>query len=370
MELTGVLLRAGDTASIQRLCKTRAGTVMQDMERTRAWQALGLLVDFDDALPSMSPVSPENRDLLWHIRDRLGSERRKPQHGLDIPLETLAWIVGQFRSLWPRASHPTGTTWGDTNAWDASEFLDSVINRLASDTSDRAVVALRKLINSPKDPYTPILLHAYDQQRHSRRELAFSGITLDRLRDVIDAKPPRTTSDLLAVVLFALHRLQAQLKGNDTDIVDKYWTDDGPPRDERTCTDRLIEDLERTLPVRGIARTPERDMPKDKRADVVFTAGDASLPVECKGQWNDDRWTAASLQLDALNLRDWRSQDRGLYIVYWFGAQVPPNRALRKRQHGDTPPGSPQELRRKLLDCLPAARHRSIAIEVLDLSRR
>jgi hypothetical protein len=368
-ELTDVLLRAGDTASLKRLYRNRSGTLLQDMDRTRAWQALGLLVDFKHASISLPAVSPEHRDLLWHIRDRVGSER-KPQYDLANQPETLAWIVAQFRSLWPHASDPLGTTWGNTNAWDASQFLVSIINRLASDTADRAVDALRKLIDSPKDAYTPILLHAYNQQRHSRRELAFSGIALDHLRDIIHARSPRTTGDLLAVVLFALHRLQSQLNGNDTDIADKYWTDQGTPRDERTCTDRLIEDLERTLPIRGVARTPERDMPKGKRADIVFTAGDASLPVECKSQWNNELWTAASLQLDALYLRDWRSQDRGLYIVYWFGPHVPPNRALRKLQRKDARPASPQELRRKLLDRLPAARHRSIAIEVLDLSRK
>ena len=368
-ELTDILLRAGDRSVLQRLYPSRLDRPLGNDERTRTWQALALLSDFAIVAPKLTPVAVESRDLLWYLRDRLGSERRKAGIGIEIAPDVLAWIVEQFRALWPYRRHPTGSTSGDTNPWDATEFIESIIDRVASDTSDAALALLQSLADAPQDSYTARLLYACDQQRRTRREISFPGVSLARLVDVLQARPPRTTDDILSIVLYALDRLQSQLRGNDTDTVNKYWRDDGTPRDEDTCTDLLIEDIERLLPRFGINRVPQRDMPADKRADIVFTAADAALPVECKSQWNETLWTAAHTQLDALYLRDWQTQDRGLYVVYWFGSDVPRHRALRVHPARATPPTTPDELRRQLVEALPVPRRGSISVVVLDLSR-
>jgi hypothetical protein len=130
------------------------------------------------------------------------------------------------------------------------------------------------------------------------------------------------------------------------------------------------DDIERLLPRFGINRVPQRDMPADKRADIVFTAANAALPVECKSHWNETLWTAAHTQLDALYVRDWQAQDRGLYVVYWFGSDVPRHRALRVHPvRGTTPPTTPDELRRQLVEALPVSRRSCISVVVVDLSR-
>jgi hypothetical protein len=281
----------------------------------------------------------------------------------------LAWMVEQFRAFWPYLRNPSSSWSGDTNPWDAAEFIQSIIDRLASDTSDAAVALLQSLCRAPQDSYTAHLLYACDQQRHTRREINFPGVSLPLLVDVLLGRPPRATDDILSIVVCALDRLQSQLRGNDTDTINKYWRDDGTPRDEDSCTDLLIEDIERLIPRLGINRVPQRDMPAGKRSDIVFTAAEAALPVECKAQWNETLWTAASTQLDALYLRDWQAQDRGLYVVYWFGPNVPRRRALRVHPERATPPSTPEELRRLLVEALPPPRRGSISVAVLDLSR-
>ena len=368
-ELTDILLRAGDRSVLQRLYLSRLDRPLGNDERTRTWQALAILSDFAIVAPRVTPVAVENRDLLWHLRDRLGSARRKAGIGIEIAPDVLAWIIEQFRPLWPYQRHPTGSTWGDTNPWDATEFIESVIDRVASDTSDAALAVLQSLADAPQDSYTARLLYACDQQRRLRREISFPGVSLVRLADVLQARQPRTTDDIASIVLYALDRLQSQLCGNDTDTVNKYWRDDGTPRDEDTCTDLLIEDIERLLPRLGINRVPQRDMPAGKRADIVFTAANAALPVECKSQWNETLWTAAHTQLDALYVRDWQTQGRGLYVVYWFGSDMPQIRALRVHTARTTPPTTPDELRRQLVEALPLPRRGSISVVVLDLSR-
>ena len=110
-------------------------------------------------------------------------------------------------------------------------------------------------------------------------------------------------------------------------------------------------------------------MPSNKRADIVFKIGEAELPIECKGQWNRNVWSAAEDQLDALYLRDWRSGGRGIYLVYWFGSGVAANYQLRAPPAGKTPPTTPEELRQLIRERIAPARRAAIAVEVLDLSR-
>jgi hypothetical protein len=244
-----------------------------------------------------------------------------------------------------------------------------LINRLAANTTAEAADELDALTAEPKDGYTVLLLYAADQQRRARREVNFAGVTVERLKDVVEARPPKTTDDLLAIVRYALKRLQKELRGSDTDTVMKYWRDNGRPREEDRCTDALIEDLQRLLPPYGIGRTPQADMPNSKIADIIYTIGDAALPIECKGQWNAQLWSAANDQLDAFYLRDWRSQDRGIYLVYWFGPDVDANYRLKSPPGGTPRPTMPNELRERLLERIAPARRGSVVVEVLDLTR-
>jgi hypothetical protein len=281
----------------------------------------------------------------------------------------LAWIVEQFRGWWPRCDRPLGGSVGDNNAWDASEFLHRLINRLAEDLSIEAANALEALVSQSEDEYTSFLRYAAERQRAARREARAPVITIGRLSNVVTAQSPQDSDDLLVMVCHAVSRFQAQLRGDDTDSVVKYWTDAGEPRSEDECTNRLIEDLERWLAPQGIRHTPQAQMPSGKRADVLFTIERAVLPVECKGQWHRELWSAAGSQLDTWYLRDWRCQETGLYVVYWFGEDVEPRARLQGPPGGGKRPTSPEELQELLKVHLPASRRGSIAVEVLDFSR-
>jgi hypothetical protein len=309
--------------------------------------------------------------LIWDLRHRFrGEHRGKQGQGVDFPAISQAWVIQNLRALWPRVNRPSGLTHGNTNAWDATDFIDTLIGRLARDVSAEGTEALRKLVVDVDDGYTPLLRHSYDLQRSARRETRFSGVTLERLKDVVERRPPKTSDDLAAVVHYALQCLQKELRGNDTDTIRKYWRDDGQPRDEDRCTDLLIEDLMRLMPAYGIGRVPQSDMPDGKIADIVFTINDVALPVECKGQWNRKLWSAAGDQLDAFYLRDWRAQDRGIYLVYWFGSDVESKYRLKGPPGKRACPTTPADLQRELSQSLAPDRRGSIGIVVLDLSHR
>jgi hypothetical protein len=94
------------------------------------------------------------------------------------------------------------------------------------------------------------------------------------------------------------------------------------------------------------------------------------LPVEIKGQWHADVWTAADSQLDRLYTADYAAERRGIYLVLWFGRQVPKSKLPRSSGRGKRAPTSPEELRTKLIASSRAAQEGRVAVVVLDLERK
>lgn len=368
LELLDALADANEFETLQRLASLRAEHGYADDEHRRNWQALGMLVDFDATATTFGEIRDEEKDFLWHIRHRLRGDRFQSRPTPTVTVQLSAWVIRQFRHLWPYTESPN-YSWGNTNNWDATDFLQFLIKRLGSDPTEAAGIELAALIADREDEYSPFLRHAAAQQRRVRREINFPGVTIEQLMSVIEDRAPQSTRDLLAIIRYALERLQSELRGSDTDAIAKYYQDNGRPRIEDWCTDRLIEDIQRLLPPYGIERIPQRDMPAGKCADIVFTIGELELPVECKGQWHKDLWTAACTQLDTLYLRSWRSQDTGLYIVYWFGPHVAREKRLQAPPPGVPTPTTAAELRTLLIERLPPERRGSIAVEVLDLTR-
>lgn len=369
LELIDVLDDSGANSELQEIGRHRAKRGYRDDQHRRNWLAVALMADFRATAAAIEAIGPADRDFLWHLRHRLRGDRTQDRPQRRTTPAAIGWILRQFRTLWPQQDRPSGITSGDTNPWDASTFIGLLVDRLATDPSTEATAELGVLAAEPVDGYTMSIRFAAEQQRRARREVNFQGVTLDRLKDVVESRPPKTTDDLLAIIRHALKRLQKELRGNDTDSVVKYWRDNGQPREENRCTDALIEDLQRLLPPYGIGRTPQADMPNNKIADIIYTIGNAALPIECKGQWNSKLWSAAGDQLDAFYLRDWRAQDRGIYLVYWFGPNVAANFRLKTAPSAAPQPATPNELRDRLIKCIAPTRRGSIVVEVLDLTR-
>jgi hypothetical protein len=118
-----------------------------------------------------------------------------------------------------------------------------------------------------------------------------------------------------------------------------------------------------------IQRVTEADMPQTKRADLAFARAAMQLPIEVKGQWHTDVWDAATGQLDVQYLIDWRSEQRGIYCVLWFGdLPAASKRRLKAHPDGLASPQSAEELGTMLIDRIPEARRPLIDVVVLDLT--
>jgi hypothetical protein len=298
-------------------------------------------VRFDTVKQDLSHFGVERPEFIWDLRDRF--QLRGGIFPLSIP--QAKWIVSQFRSAWPY-SVMIGSSSGDRNPFDATDFIRAVLNRLADDTGADATEALQELVSAPVDSYSDLVRHMAAEQRQKRAEEEFSPLQ------------PKE----LAIA-------QQVLLGDDLDQVRDFWRDSGIPYDENRCRDRLAAIIGPELRYYDIQRITEADMPKTKRADLAFARGRLQLPMEVKGQWHPEVWAAATDQLDTKYLVDWRSEQRGIYCVLWFG-NVPSSsrKRLKGPPAGIPTPKSADEMRNLLTGLIPECRRSLIDVIVLDLS--
>ncbi|MCE8013088.1 hypothetical protein [Billgrantia desiderata] len=360
-EMIDRLLRSNRRDELRRLIADRQEREITD-ERRRNWQAVALIVDFDAARSRLSGmIEPE---LLWHLRALAGHGRRDEGTGVFLSVEQLAWMIETFRGKWPEVARPVGTTIGEANPWDASEYIRTLITRLGNDVSTQAVAALAALRDTPDKGYTWTLRIVSAEQRQKLADEGYTPPTLDQIKMVLEGGPPGSVADLRAIIVEELQELGRRLRGSSEDEVSLYWTDNGRPRTENDCRDRTVTLLRGHLEPLSIYPADEADMPQGKRADIVFIHGGLLLPVEAKRQQHSDLWTAIDNQLEAFYTGHWQAQGKGLFLVFWFG----PSHSVPKRPSGGPKPTTATELQHEL-DQHPAVAAGRVEVIVLDLSR-
>ena len=362
-ELINFLVRRGLSTDLRALVQERvADDEALDGARRDRWLSVAFFADFEAAEPALDAAVQADPDLFWQIR-----ERGWPKTGPQPSVRSLAWLVRKFRGPFPMTPHPSGSSSGDRNAWDATGTIHGMIRRLASDTSDAALAALSALRDGCADDYQPFIQNACAQQLKARRESAFLAPDLKTVKAVLDNKGPVTVADLQAITLDALTRIQERMGRDDVNQVGMFHGPTGPLGEE-ACRDRLVI-LLRDIVGHGIDAIPERFMPEGKRADVVMALGSLQLPIEIKGQWHRELWSAASTQLDAFYTIEWRAKGIGLYLVFWFGNDVPDSRKLKSRGRGTTRCGTPDQLQKALTEEIPEHRRDAIKVVVMDVSK-
>lgn len=364
--LIDCLAFGGALDALSDVAEVRAGTMFRNFEHMLSWLAIDVLARFEAVLPDLDGIGARNPEFIWFLRDRFRFERRG---GMLRPTVSQAeWIIAEFRGHWAYATLE-GSGSGNTNDYDATDFLRSLINRIADDTSAEASEALQRLIAGPSDRYSELIRHMAAEQRQKRAEEDFSALVPNQLAALLQDGAPGNIEDLKALVLEEMDVARRKLLGDDLDSVVDFWTDAGIPRDENRCRDRLAAMIGPELARYDIHRITEADMPMTKRTDLAFARGTMQLPVEVKGHWHKNVWNAATGQLDVQYLIDWRSEQRGIYCVLWFG-DVPSASKRRLKTHPDglRSPANANDMRAMLIARIPEARRALIDVLVFDFT--
>ena len=360
---------AGWLDGLKLIAKARLAAVPQDGDRYRYWRGIQFGFDFDEAVKGLGKQSKLDRDWLWHLSQTFYNRFGDKDGRISPSLAQLEWLAKVFRMLWPHVDRPAGVTSGDDNPWDATQLIEWAVFQIAKDPSDHATRMLRALRDAPEDGYTGTLQAAIAMQRRTRLEANFKSPPLATYKAILcDSGQPQNAADVQAIVLGELAFLQERLRGDALNPVNNFYDDKGKPRRENACRDQLLIALGPTLPF-NIQTPPEVAMPQGNRSDGAFAFGDISVPLECKGQWHKDVWTAAATQLDRFYSIEHKAAKKGIYVVFWFGANAPAGKRLKLPPNDAPKPENAQDMQLALQTLLPIERRADIAIVVLDLTR-
>lgn len=306
-----------------------------------------------------------SRETIWTIKSLILPDRTEGE-SLRLPPERYEAIIEAFALLWPSVGYPDGAWSGDQNPWDASEFVTCCINALGSDPTSAGTEALERLsLSIAHTTYLPQLKHVAYSQRRSRRDEEYTPPTINAVAKILSNSYPSSVKDLQAVILDHLDDLQRYVTNADTGGWEAFWESDHP-KIENVCRDRLLDLLRPRLPG-AIELFPELPMPAHNRVDIYATILGQGLPIELKGQWHPEVWSASKTQLDEKYARDWRTGGLGIYVVLWFGKVSGKN--LPRRPDGTPIPTSPSELQTMLLEALGEGERSRIDVIVFDVSK-
>ena len=365
VELIDCLIAAGEFDTLRKYADKQRASGISDEECSSDWDAVALLVDFEKVHDQLGKTRGCGPDFLWHLRSRLGRRHDEGSPAALSPSQ-LSWIIRNFRTMWPNVPHPPGSTSGDANPWDAAQYIVALINRLGGLTSNEAITALSVLRDEPADSYTDHLKRAFSEQAQKVVEEVYKPPTIAELASVLGDGRPNSMGQLQAVMLEELTEAQRKIRSHPADWYRDFFSN-GIPKDEEECRDTLLK-IFGDYPY-GILCEPEGHLADDKRSDIRCTIDQLMLPIEIKGQWHKDLWHAADTQLDKLYSNDWRAHSKGIYLVVWFGDNVPKNKKLQSPGKGRIRPTTADGLRLALIENSVVAKQGGIEVVVLDLVR-
>lgn len=365
-ELIDCLIRAHEMEALRALALNRWADKCRDERSRRNWQAVSLWTDFDRVKRAFDAATDRDPTLIWTLRNRLGGHRRRDEVAVAVSPQLMAWIIECFRVAWPYRDHPSSAHSGDQNAWDAAEYLIRLIGQIGDDPSDEAKALVTELCDAPRDGYTDYLRRVATEQGAKRADLAYTPPTVADIATALDGVLPATHAALKAEVMAALERVQARVHSDPTDCWRGFYRDDRiTPKGEEDCSDHLANLLALEAP--GIRFDPEVHVGGDREVDIGCSVKNLRIPIETKGQWNPDLWTAADWQLGGQQAVDHQAAGHGIYLVYWFGPQPSP-KGLRNPSRGAISPATPEELQVLLKKNLTAGDQQGLSVFVLDLT--
>jgi len=363
-ELADCLLHNGKFEELKQLVPSL--DLLADEERQKYWISVNILINFEETINRLEN-QVFDKSLIWTLRDRITGRYRENHYKNLLNTNQLDWIITTFRKLWPNVGHPIGGTFGDTNPWDASEFIIQLIKLLGKNYCDEACEVMERLKISSFDGYTDLIKTVQYEQKLIRSEHLYVAPTINEIKAFINNDEPQSISDLQTVILDELSIVQAKIISDDAESWRGFLNDQGKPFNEERCRDHLIGLLRQGD--KTITYEPESHVADDKEVDITCAVGKIRIPIEIKGQWHPDLWTGADKQLNKLYATDWRAEGRGIYLVLWFGERSD-NKKLKTPGRGKLKPTTPHQLQDMLVLNSRTAQEGKIKILVIDCNRK
>lgn len=345
--------------------------LQSDLARRGTWFAIGLIIAPEEFMPliRVAPIDTAS-SVIWHVRDFAGPPNKLKFGQLSVgQVEFLVDLAGRH---YTKVGPPLDGWSGDTNPWDAAEFVVRLVNWLSTNTSDDAERALTRLSLAPAlKSYADDIKHAAAQQRIRRIDDKFRQPTWKEVIEALRNGRPANVADLHALVIAHLKDLNAGMRVVNTDTYKRFWNESShghvtSPKIEESCRDALVELLRPRLQHHGVRIEPEGHMAADKRADIVAFLSNMKVVVELKRDFHQEVWTAAQDQLERFYTQDPEARGYGIYGVFWFGSRR--RRVIPNPPKGIARPRTADQMQNQLAALVPFDRREHIEIIVLDVT--
>ena len=347
------------------------GSKQIDQPQRNLWLATAWMASPDRYEAALQQVAQSCSEIVFDLRDLSGYSRNSAA-GLEPSLKQIEFLIRLVGSLYLPTGYPSGVYGGDRNAWDAVDFLRTLVNVLSANGVTAATEALSRLVADPiLAAYRLEIQHALAKQRARRREAEYDRPDWSRTVRALNNQPPATVPDLHAILVEHLDDLHNRIRTENTDIYRMFWNLDGhgrllSPRPEEACRDDLITLLRPRLAPLGIGLEPEGHMAGDRRADISAAMPARKILWEIKRDYHPDVWTAPDDQLERFYAHDPEALGFGIYLVFWFGDRRSSAIPLAS---GGQRPNSAAEMETMLRARLPADRSVRTAVIVIDVTR-
>ena len=369
---SGLSMAAVHSDLLQLAREVLSGRVTVDQLQRDRWLASAYFLSPPEFQAEVEREVDQRPGIIFLLRDLSGYERRSGGHAVTLPLNQAEFLARLTGSVFPDAHSPSEAWSGDTNAWDASEFMHHLVNAISAVPTDAATAALVRLEGVPGlASYQMHIRHSLASQRQRRRQAAYDRPDWARTLRVLDKGPPANVADLHALLVAHLLGSKLRIAGANTDIYKQFWNEDSytrptTPKPEESGRDVLVDLLRPSLLPLDITVEPEGHMVADKWADIAVAMPGRKILCELKRDYHADVWSAAETQLDRFYTIDPEAKGFGVYGVFWFGDKrggpVPaPPRGLPQ-------PQSAADMEAMLRGLLPEQKRDRIAVVVLDVS--
>ncbi|OPH37935.1 NACHT domain-containing protein [Moraxella equi] len=246
------------------------------------------------------------------------------------------------------------------------EFLGNIIFMLGKQPSDNPLPVIDRLLNNPiyQDLHTSLKSIRFDYLKKSAME-NFKAPTPENIVNLLEKDDIVSSENLRAVILEELELYQNDLNGHDTTTKSIFYH--GEQRvDENTASQYIAERLRLRLEHRQVLLDIERYMHNQKRCDIVcskiINGKRKIVPIEVKGQWHPEVYSAFDNQLNKLYTIHPDSEGQGVYLVLWFGKD---EKVANRKGHCIQ---NAEELYQKIQENLSEELRKRIDIFVIDLS--
>ena len=236
-----------------------------------------------------------------------------------ISPEHLEFLIETFISDWPdnREFLPVWSN-DEESASAASWFIRRIIGSLGKTSGGLGILEEIK----KKSGFATYEHHARDVIARAKRKLTDEQqpVSLKGVRNILLSEKPATIGDLQVIVMKALKDAQDEILTGQTDEYEVFWQGE-TSQYENYCRNRLMTQLKPLLEAHSIGVHREGDM-NEGYCDILCTSNGDKLPIEIKGQWHSELWTAAKNQLGEQYASSYEARGHGIYLVLWFGYEI------------------------------------------------